>query len=215
MFELLLITDRKISVRPLSYAVEAALEGGVDAVQLREKDLTSRELFEIADKFRRLTATFNAKFIINDRVDIALAVGADGVHLGRRSMPIKKVRALLGPKKLIGYSAHNLQEAQNAWNAEANYITFSPIYMSRSKQVTPVGADKIATVKKNINIPVIALGGIDENNVQDALRNGADGVAVISNILVAENPLEAASSLRRKIAHFKNKFNSAPTTSPL
>lgn len=206
MFELLLITDRKISVRPLSYAVEAALEGGVDAVQLREKDLTSRELFEIADKFRKLTATFNAKFIINDRVDIALAVGADGVHLGRRSMPIKKVRALLGPKKLIGYSAHNLQEAQNAWNAEANYITFSPIYMTRSKQVTPVGADKIATVKKNINIPVIALGGIDENNVQDALRNGADGVAVISNILVAENPLEAASSLRRKIAHFKKQI---------
>ncbi len=206
MFELLLITDRKISVRPLSYAVEAALEGGVDAVQLREKDLTSRELFEIADKFRKLTATFNAKFIINDRVDIALAVGADGVHLGRRSMPIKKVRAVLGPKKLIGYSAHNLQEAQNAWNAEANYITFSPIYMTRSKQVTPVGADKIATVKKNINIPVIALGGIDENNVQDALRNGADGVAVISNILVAENPLEAASSLRRKIAHFKKQI---------
>ena len=199
MFELLLITDRKISRLPLIYAVKAALEGGVDAVQLREKDLTSRELFEMAEELRKLTATFNAKFIINDRVDVALAVNADGVHLGWRSMPIKKVRALVGPEKLIGYSSHSLQEAQNAQDAGADYITFSPIYKSRSKEVTPVGADKIATLKKHINIPIIALGGIDENNVGEVLRNGADGIAVISSILAAENPLEAANRLRRKI----------------
>ena len=207
MFELLLITDRKISRQPLSYAVRAALEGGVDAVQLREKDLTSRELFEIADELRKLTVTFNARLIINDRVDIALAVDADGVHLGWQSMPIKKVRALIGLKKLIGYSAHNLLEAQNAQDAEADYITFSPIYKSRSKEVTPAGADKIATLKKDINIPVIALGGIDENNVEDALKNGADGVAVISSILAAENPFEATSRIRRKIEHFKKQCN--------
>ncbi|HHT9125819.1 MAG TPA: thiamine phosphate synthase [Candidatus Brocadiia bacterium] len=205
MFNLLLITDRKISKRPLSHAVKAALEGGVDAVQVREKDLNSRELFEIADELRKLTATYNAKLIINDRVDVALAVDADGVHLGWRSMSIKKVRSLVGPEKLIGYSAHSLHEARNAQEDGADYITFSPIYKSRSKEVTPVGADKIRTLEKHIKIPVIALGGIDEDNVDEVLRNGADGVAVISSILVAENPLEAARKLRRKIEQFKNK----------
>lgn len=205
MFKLFLITDRKVSRRPLSYAVKAALEGGVDAVQLREKDLTSRELFELADEFRRLTATFNAKLIINDRADVALAVDADGVHLGWRSMPIKKVRGLVGPEKLIGYSAHNLQEAQNAQQEGADYITFSPIYKSRSKEVTPVGVDKIDTLKKYINIPVTALGGIDENNVAEVLRNGADGVAVISSILASEDPFEAAKKLCGKTEQFKKQ----------
>lgn len=205
MFELLLITDRKISRQPLPNAVKAALEGGVDAVQLREKDLSSRELFEIADEFRKLTTTFNARLIINDRVDVALAVDADGVHLGWRSMPIKKVRTLLGPEKLIGYSAHNLQEAQNAQDAEADYITLSPIYKSRSKQVTPVGVKMIPTLKKHINIPVFALGGINENNVGEVLRYGADGVAVISSVLVSENPFEVAKKLHRNLEHFKKQ----------
>jgi thiamine-phosphate pyrophosphorylase len=205
MFELLLITNRNISRRPFSYTVEAALEGGVDAVQLREKDLTSKELFAIADEFRKLTTTFDAKLIINDRVDVALAVDADGVHLGWRSMPIAKVRALVGPEKFIGYSAHNLQEAKNAQDAEADYITLSPIYETRSKRVTPIGVGMIATLKKEVNIPVIALGGIDESNVDKTLRNGADGVAVISGILTSENPFETASRLCHKINHFKKQ----------
>ncbi|MGQ3684713.1 MAG: thiamine phosphate synthase [Candidatus Loosdrechtia sp.] len=203
-----LITDRSLCRRPFFTTVELALKGGVKTVQLREKGLTTAELYALAGELRRMTLDFKANLIINDRVDIALAVNADGIHLGWQSLPCKIVRGLFDSEKLIGVSAHSLHDALVAQENGADYITFSPIFTTSSKSglLEPVGPDAIRDLKSEITIPVIALGGINERNAEMVLMRGADGVAVISDIILADNPEDAAKSLYNKITTCKGKM---------
>jgi thiamine-phosphate pyrophosphorylase len=197
-FNLYLITGRGETLgRNLEFVVEEALRGGVRAIQLREKDLSSKELYETAYELRRLTSRYGAKLFINDRVDVALAVDADGVHVGGSSLPIYKVRKLLGEKKLIGVSCHNQVQAVTAQEMGADFITFGPVYFTASKAAygDPVGLELLETVTNMLQIPVFALGGITRSNCAEAVACGVRGVALISAVMSAPEPREAAKAL--------------------
>ena len=190
-FKVYLITDRKLFADSnlLFAAVEEALKGGVKAVQLREKDLEIRELLQMAYKMREITKKYKAKLFINDRVDIALAVKADGVHLGQSSMPPSAVRKIAGNKLIIGASTHGIKEALEAEKSGADFITLGPVYKtpSKLKYGRPIGSDTLRNVKSKISIPVFAIGGIKEDKVKEVMGAGADGIALISGILGAKN----------------------------
>jgi thiamine-phosphate pyrophosphorylase len=205
-FSLYLITGRAETLgRNLEFVVEEALRGGVRAVQLREKDLSSKELYETAYELRRLTSRYGAKLLINDRVDIALAVDADGVHIGAGSLPIYKVRRLLGEKKLIGVSCHNQVQAITAQEMGADFITFGPVYYTASKASfgDPVGLEKLQLVTEMLQIPVFGLGGIKRANCAEVLSCGVRGVALISAIMSAPEPREAAKGLLALLPHLE------------
>ncbi|NVO00699.1 MAG: thiamine phosphate synthase [Geobacteraceae bacterium] len=203
-FNLYLITDRNQtgSLRLLD-VVDDALKGGVRGIQLREKDLSSRELYELAYDLRKLTAKYNARLIINDRIDIALAVDADGVHLGYNSMPIHRARKLLGSSRLIGLSCHNQVNAIMAQENGADFITFGPVYYTPSKANygKPVGVDKLETVCHLLDIPVFALGGIKENNIDEVLAAGASGIALVSAIIASDDPAATAKEMISMLPH--------------
>ncbi len=196
-FTLYLITDRhQTGDRNLRDVVEEALDGGVTAVQLREKDLSSRELYELAYDMRKLTSRYGARLLINDRLDIALAVDADGVHLGGNSIPIYRARKLLG-QRLIGVSCHNQVNAITAQEKGADFITFGPVYYTPSKAQygKPVGIDKLESVSHLLDIPVFAIGGITAATTREVLAAGAAGIALISAIVAAPEPRREAKNL--------------------
>ncbi|MEW6570298.1 MAG: thiamine phosphate synthase [Nitrospirota bacterium] len=201
--KLYLITDRKIykTQCALYFALEDALNEGVKAVQLREKDLPVRKLLEMAHWMRELTGEYGAKLLINDRVDVALSVGADGVHLGQKSIPPYAVRKVARNKLLIGSSAHSLTEALKAEREGADFITLGPVYETPSKLSYghPVGVETLRTVKLDLRIPVLAIGGIKPDRVREVREAGADGVALISAILAAENVKDAARNFVRLV----------------
>jgi thiamine-phosphate pyrophosphorylase len=190
-FKLYLITDRRLfnGNAPLFTAVEEALKGGVHAVQLREKDLEIRELLRMAYELRKLTSGYRAKLFINDRVDVALAVGADGVHLGGSSMPAFAARKAAGEDMLIGVSAHSLTEAKKAEEEGADFVTFGPVFEtpSKLKYGKPLGLDLFREVSAMMSIPVFAIGGIKKERVKNVLDSGASGIALISAILGSED----------------------------
>ncbi len=200
-FNLYLITDRHATCLPLAEAVRLALKGGVRAVQLREKDLPVRELLSLAIELRKITKECGARLFINDRVDVAVAVDADGVHLGGQAMPPQAVRRIVGGKMLIGVSAHNLKQAQFAQQNGADFITFGPVFATPTKTQfgAPVGYEMISYVKKHLNIPVFGLGGIVSGNVSKVMEAGADGIALISGILGADDIYKATEELNQKI----------------
>lgn len=204
----ILITDRKVCGKKLTDIIKQAIEGGVGTVQLREKDLCTRDLYSLAKEIREITEKKNIRLIINDRVDIAIAVDADGVHLGWQSLDIGLVRRLIGQDKIIGFSAHSLREAERAENSGADYVTISPIFDTVNKDyiIKPLGVDEIRKIKEQINIPVIALGGINENNVNEVLRNGADGIAVISAILLSDNPKQTVTRIRGEMKKIRSEY---------
>jgi len=199
--DLVLITDRKVCGKKLTDIIEQAIDGGVGTVQLREKDLNTGDLFNLAKEIREITERKGANLIINDRVDIATAVDADGVHLGWQSLEIDTVRRMIGQDKIIGFSAHSLEEAERAENSGADYISISPIFNTANKDyfIRPLGVGEIGKIKEHINIPVIALGGINENNIDKVLKNGADGIAVISAILLSDSPEQAVTRICREM----------------
>ena len=201
-FNLYLIAGRGDSCgRNLEFVVEEALRGGVRAVQLRDKTLSTKELYETAYELRRLTARYGAKLIINDRVDIALSVEADGVHIGATSLPIYKVRRLLGERKLIGFSAHNQVQAITAQEMGADFITFGPVYYTPSKAPygDPVGLERLSLITGMLEIPVFALGGINQQNLAEVTGCGVRGIALISAIMAAQEPREAAKGLLARL----------------
>lgn len=198
-FRLYLITDRKqmSGKRTLTTAVQQAVRGGVKAVQLREKDLGTRELLDLAYRMRKVTAQFGARLFINDRFDIALAVGADGVHLTRNSIPAEAVRKAVKKKMLVGVSSHSLKEAKEAEKSGADFITLGPVYRTPSKMKygKPVGVDTLRKVTRSVNIPVFAIGGIKSGMVEEVLNAGADGVAMISEVFASRDIKSKASRL--------------------
>ncbi len=197
-FDLYLVTDRKqTGGRELVEVVEQALAGGVEAVQLREKDLDGAELFRLAEALKKSCARQRARLLINDRIDIALAVDADGVQLGAASMPIGAARELLGGDKLIGASIHSLQEAQQAVRDGADFVLFGPVYFTPSKAAygAPQGIARLKEVVEKISIPVYAIGGITGGNVEEIKRIGARGVALIAAVMSAPDPAAAARAI--------------------
>jgi thiamine-phosphate pyrophosphorylase len=195
-FKLYLITDRKLftTVDLLYAGVEDALKAGVKAVQLREKDLPTRDLLALSYRFRELTTRYGAMLFINDRLDIAMSVNADGVHLGQSSIPVYAVRNVVGRKLKIGFSAHNLEEALTAEKEGADFITFGPLYQtpSKLKYGNPVGLEALKKVKGSIYLPIFGIGGIKLNNAVDVMQAGASGIALISGILGAADIRKAA-----------------------
>lgn len=198
-FSLYLITDRhQTGGRPLQEVVEAALSGGVRAVQLREKDLPVAELYELAWELRALTSRFDARLLISDRIDVALAVEADGVHLGKQSLPVPAARRI-APDLLIGYSSHSVGEAAAVLAKGADFVTFGPVFSTPSKAVygEPVGLDELARVCGQTADRVFALGGIKQSNLAQVMASGCFRVALISDILTAADPAAAAEQFRR------------------
>lgn len=189
--KLYLITDRKLFHAQCSFylALETALQAGVKYIQLREKRLPTKNLLDMAYWVRELTNEYGAKLLVNDRVDIALAVGADGVHLGQESLPAHAARKITGDNFLIGVSTHGIDEALQAELEGADFITLGPIYNtpSKLKYGDPIGVDILKQVKSRVSIPVLAIGGIKTDAVHEVMSAGADGVAVISGILAAED----------------------------
>ncbi len=204
-FRLYLITDRHVAKKPLPNAVRDALEGGVRAVQLREKDLPVRELLSLAIELRKITTTYGAKLIINERVDIAVGVGADGVHVGHNSMPVAEVRKLVGNSMLIGASTHGKVEATSAQEEEADFITYGPVFETPSKMKygSPVGIVSLKSVVNCIKLPVFAIGGIKSGNVGPVFSHGAFGVAMISSILAADDIKVASRQIVEQINSFE------------
>jgi thiamine-phosphate pyrophosphorylase len=187
-FSVYLITDRhQTAGRPLRPLLDRALSAGVKAVQLREKDLDIRSLAELADELLALTRKHGGLLFINDRVDLLLALGADGVHLRSDSLPIHAARRLLGPHRLIGISVHNVAAALKAEADGGDFVVLGPVYDTPSKRAygDPLGLRPVEEASRQCHIPVFAIGGISLPRVQEVRRAGAHGVAIISSILEA------------------------------
>jgi len=201
-FHLYLITDRHATKRPLVEAARLALEGGVRAVQLREKDLPIRELLAMARDLRQLTREFNAKLFINERVDVAIVSEADGVHVGVNGIPVPAVRHIVGDRMLIGASTHNIEEAKAATDGGANFITFGPLFETPSKMKygNPVGIKLLNCIANLIAIPVFGLGGVKSGSIAQIMAAGAHGIACISAILSADDIKQAAERMVRETA---------------
>lgn len=203
-FSLYLITDRSILPpgSSLPEAVREALEGGVECVQLREKDLSPDSLFSLALELRHLTRRFGAKLLINDRADVALACDADGVHLTATSLPIAAVRKIVGPERLIGVSAHRPDEIAKAAGQGADFATFGPVYFTPSKAAygPPVGLEKLGEACRGALLPVFALGGVKLERLDEILAAGAAGVALISAILSFPDPRGQAQSFLQRLS---------------
>jgi thiamine-phosphate pyrophosphorylase len=184
-----MVTDSKLCTRPEEEMVGEALAGGVTAIQYREKEKPAHEMVKTARELRKLTSDHDALLIINDRIDVALAVGADGVHLGQEDMPYETTRKILGEKAVIGMTAHTVEEAVEAQRKGADYIGLSPIFPTSTK--TDAGpAAGVALVKdasSMVHIPKIAIGGITEENMEQVFRAGADGVAMISGVVTSQD----------------------------
>ena len=202
-FDLYLITDRKLPHgRDLCAVVEQALDGGVRAIQLREKDLSGKQLCELAGKMSLICQRYNAQLFINERIDVALAVDAAGVQLGKTSIPIKSARGLLGVGKTIGYSAHTLEEATVAAQNGADFLLFGPVYFTPSKAIygAPQGLTALRKIVDKIAVPVYAIGGVTAERLAATISTGVRGVALISAIMSAENPTAAARTILAKLA---------------
>jgi len=188
-FNLYLVTDRRqVGDKSLLKAVEEALKGGVRAVQLREKDLRTRELLKLAYEMRELTLHFDSRLFINDRVDIAIAVDADGVHLGQKSIPPYAVRRFAAGL-IIGVSTHSVEEALRAERDGADFITVGPVYHTPSKagMGEPLGLESLRRMVGEVSVPVFAIGGVKCENIREVMGTGAAGVAMISGILATKD----------------------------
>jgi thiamine-phosphate pyrophosphorylase len=184
------ILDTSLSKgRPPITILREFLAGGVKLVQLRAKEFSSGEFFTLAQEARQLTRAAGATFIVNDRADIALACNADGVHLGQDDLPLHAARKLLGPEKIIGISTHDLDQARSAELNGADYIGFGPIFGSTTKDTgySPRGLEMLREIRAAVKLPIVAIGGITEDNVVQVWEDGADAAAIISDLMGAEN----------------------------
>ena len=189
------VTDsrRRLRGRTLLDTVAAALDGGATFVQLREKELSPAALLEEARALAKLCHARHVPFVVDDNVEVALAAGADGVHVGQSDMAARRARALLGPDKILGVSAHNAAEALAAQADGADYLGCGAAFVTGTKlDAHPVTAETMRAVTAAVNIPVVAIGGIEESNILQLQGRGLVGVAVVSAIFAAQDP-EAAS----------------------
>ncbi len=197
-YTLYLCTDRNImSTETLEQAVEAAVKGGCTVVQLREKNCTSYEFYELALSVKNITDYYGVPLIINDRLDIAAAVNADGVHLGQKDLPANIARAVLGESKIIGVSANNLEAALKAENDGADYLGVGAVFATGTKKDTkPVAIESLKEICSRVSIPVVAIGGIKRDNISLLNGTGISGVAVISSVIGKPDISSAARELK-------------------
>jgi len=201
-YSLYLVTDRTLSLgRSSEEIVSAAVRGGVTCVQLREKHCSTREFIREARSLQPLLHRHKIPLIINDRLDVALAIAADGLHLGQSDMHIRDARRLVGKKMIIGVSAENLEDAIVAEQEGADYIGISPVFATDTKADTaaPLGLEGIRRIRRAVALPLVGIGGINSGNVREILSAGADGVAVVSAIVAAACPETAAADLKKLI----------------
>ena len=191
---LYVILDRGVARgRDLLDLLAAAVAGGCRMVQLRDKEWPSGRLLPLAERLRARCAADSVTFIVNDRVDLALAVGADGVHLGQDDLPARIARPLLRPGMILGVSTHSVAQARAAQADGADYVAVGSMFATRSKaEFELVGPDLLRKLRGEIRVPLIAIGGITHDNVQEVVRAGADGVAVISAVAAADDPRAAS-----------------------
>ncbi len=197
-YDLCVITDAGLS-RERSHleVVRAAIRGGATLVQLREKDASTRAMVELAQELRGLTRKAGVPLIVNDRVDVALAADADGVHVGQDDMPAALARRLIGPNMILGVSATSFEEALRAEQDGADYLGVGPIFPTSSKAdaAPPMGLDGLSAVATRVSIPIVAIGGISLQNVEAVVEAGADGIAIISAVVGAPDVEQAARLL--------------------
>ena len=195
------ITDSKLTKKNIFEDVKAAVKGGVKIVQYREKKLGKEEMTEEAKKLKEICIENDALFLINDFVDIALEVDADGVHLGLDDAPYEKARQILGKDRIIGITAHNKEEAVEFEKLGADYLGISPIFDTTTKLDAGrgMGIERLKEIVNLVSIPCIAIGGIDENNAAEVAKTGVDGVAMISAIVTKDDVEEIVRVLIKKI----------------
>ena len=199
---LYLVTDRNLSLgRPLGEIVAAGVRGGVTVVQLREKDLGCGEFIRLAFEIKELTDRLNLPLIINDRLDVAMACGAAGVHLGQEDMNCVHARRVAGPGIIVGVSVSTPEEALQAESDGADYLGVSPVFSTPTKTDTapPTDLEGLKKIRKAVRIPLVGIGGINAANAAEVIGAGADGVAVVSAIVSAPDPCLAARELRKAI----------------
>lgn len=202
-YSLYLVTDRGLSRgRTTLDIVKAAVRGGVTCVQLREKECSTLEFVQQALTIKAFLSSPGIPLIINDRLDVAQAVKADGVHLGQTDMPLDMAKTIVGDTMIIGISAESLEDAVEAEKGGADYLGVSPIYTTPTKTDTapPLGLEGLRQIRQTVNIPLVGIGGLNSDNSADAIRSGADGVAVVSAIVAADDPETAAGKLKQIIS---------------
>ncbi|MFA6147065.1 MAG: thiamine phosphate synthase [bacterium] len=200
LWRLYVVTDEKVSRgRSHLQVAEAAILGGADVVQLRDKEASSGSLYRVAQRIRKLTLDAKVPFIVNDRLDIALATGADGVHVGQDDLPASVVREILGPGRILGVSVDTVEEALLAEKDGADYLGVGPVFEARGTKPDagePVGVERIARIRRHCRLPIVAIGGIDAGNARSVREAGADAAAVISAIVSADDIAQAAKRLK-------------------
>ena len=196
-YTLYLCTDRQLmTTETIEESVELAIQGGVTVVQLREKECTSREFYEMAKAVKTITDAYEVPLIINDRIDIALAVGADGVHLGQKDIPVGVARDLLGADKIVGATANTVELAKEAWHAGADYLGAGDVFGTTTKSDTKhITLDDLKAIRDAVEIPVVAIGGVNEENIALLKPTGVDGAAVISAVVGQKDITAAAEKL--------------------
>jgi thiamine-phosphate pyrophosphorylase len=198
LLRLYLVTDESLCrSRPLTEVVAQAIQGGVTCVQLREKNLPTRDFVARAMAFKALLAPLHIPLVINDRLDVALACEADGVHLGQSDMPVQTARTLLPAHMFIGWSVETAQDVERASNLPVDYLGVSPVFATPTKTdtYTPWGLDGLRQIRTKTALPLVAIGGIHAGNAADVVKAGADGLAVVSAICAADSPAHAAAEL--------------------
>jgi len=197
-YTLYLATDRPLlQGRDLFKVVEEAVRGGVTVVQLREKEASSQEFYNIALRMKQLTNKYGVPLIINDRLDIMLAVDADGLHLGQDDLPLPVARKLIGPGKILGWSVSDSEKAREGEKLGADYLGAGAVFATGTKTDAgkPIGLEELGKIKNSVRIPVVGIGGINEKNITRVKDTGVDGVCVISAILAKDDATKASREL--------------------
>ena len=206
-WSLYLVTDKDLALgRPVEDIVSAALKGGVSIVQIREKDKSTRDFLAQAEKIHRLCRDYHVPLIVNDRIDVAMAIGAEGIHIGQSDMPYAVARQLVGPDVLIGLSVENMDHVSAAESWDVDYYGVSPIFSTPTKTdvYTEWGIQGLQNLRWKSQKPLIAIGGLNASNAAEIVRAGADGVAVVSAIMSAPDPEIAAHDLKNIIKTTKS-----------
>lgn len=199
----LVTQDDRSGDRSTVDVVDAAIAGGVDAIQLREKHLSIRDRYRLGQTLRERTRATDVPLIVNDRVDLAVALDAEGVHLGGDDLPVAAAREVLGPDAIVGRSVSSVEGAREAASAGADYLGVGAVYATDTKDVdeaaTEVGTETVAAIADAVEIPIVGIGGISTSNAREVVAAGAEGVAVVSEIAAAEDPAAATRSLRQAV----------------
>lgn len=201
-----LVTDSGLSKKGTLSDVKEAVEAGCKIVQYREKNISTKEMVTEAAEIKRICSD-KAIFLVNDRIDVALAVDADGVHIGQEDMPIETARILLGDSKIIGLTVHNKEEAIEAEKKGADYIGLSPIFDTTTKKDAGdgIGPGKIQEIKRSISIPVVVIGGINKENCESVVKNGADSLVAISAVVCSDDVKRETRSFIEIIRRIKSE----------